>query len=397
MGRIVSAVVSYDGECAGLVGPFPVDIPWWAEVEQVAAHLEETLGVPVVVLRLLSVTGSDGCRDGHVTYHVAALEPPPSSLAACEFVDDDHPLRMHWARLRGVRELLGWAAGHVAMTGRPVQRKSWNLSGLFRLPTADGTVWLKAIPPFAAAEPVAIAAIADVDRDLVPAVLASAPDRLLLADIPGVDCWDAPAGTVTDALYRWAIAQSRIGQPPTGLPDRRPEQLRAAVQRLLDGPACAGLTAEELHTANGWQERWEMLADCGLPDTVVHGDFHPGNWRSGDGSPVILDLADAHLGNPVLDGLRAIDYLPADRQTAAAAAWTAAWAAAVPRSRPADALRIAWPLAHLAFAVRYQEFLDNIEPSEQVYHFDDPASVIRHAVASISTGKSSRSPAAEPA
>ena len=38
---------------------------------------------------------------------------------------------------------------------------------------------------------------------------------------------------------------------------------------------------------------------------MVHGDFHPGNWRCGDGPPVILDFADAHLGNPVLDGLRA--------------------------------------------------------------------------------------------
>jgi aminoglycoside phosphotransferase (APT) family kinase protein len=124
-----------------------------------------------------------------------------------------------------------------------------------------------------------------------------------------------------------------------------------------------------------------MLADCGLPDTVVHGDFHPGNWRCGDGSPVILDFADAHLGNPVLDGLRSIDYLPPDRRREAADAWIAAWSAAVPRSRPAEALLIAEPLAHLAYAVRYQEFLDNIEPSERVYHLGDPAGMIREALA----------------
>jgi Ser/Thr protein kinase RdoA (MazF antagonist) len=170
---------------------------------------------------------------------------------------------------------------------------------------------------------------------------------------------------------------------PNGLPDRRPQALCEAVRRLLDGPVGAKLTAEELRTVNGWQGRWEMLADCGLPDTVVHGDFHPGNWRRGNGTPVILDFADAHWGNPVLDGLRAIDFLPADRRHAAASAWIAAWTAALPQSRPAEALRVAEPLAHLAYAVRYQEFLDNIEPSEQVYHLDDPASVIRHAVASI--------------
>ncbi|MEW9548334.1 aminoglycoside phosphotransferase family protein [Nonomuraea sp. NPDC050783] len=383
MGRVVTAVVTYGDTCAGVIGPFQVDIPWWAEVEPVVAHLEEALGVHVVVLRLLTVEGSDGGRGGHVTYHVEALQPP-GSLGTCDFVDDDHPLRLPWARPSGLRELFAWASRHVALTGRPEQRKTWNLAGLFRLPTADGPVWLKAIPPFAAAEPVAIAAMAQVAPELVPTVLASAPGRLLLADVPGRDCWEASLETVADVVRRLATAQARIDQPPHGLPDRRPETLSAAVRDLLDGPTGAQLSPEELRAAGRLQRRWEMLADCGLPDTVVHGDFHPGNWRCGGGSPVVLDFADAHLGNPVLDGLRAIDYLPVDRRRAAADAWIAAWSAARPRSRPAEALRIAEPLAHFAYAVRYQEFLDNIEPSERVYHLGDPVAVIRHALASRS-------------
>jgi Ser/Thr protein kinase RdoA (MazF antagonist) len=186
-------------------------------------------------------------------------------------------------------------------------------------------------------------------------------------------------------VHRLATAQARIGQPPHAIPDRRPETLAAAVRDLLDGPVGTELSPGELRAARSLQWRWEMLADCGLPDTVVHGDFHPGNWRRGDGAPVILDFADAHLGNPVLDGLRVIDYLPAGRRRTAASAWIAAWTTAVPRSRPAAALRIAEPLAHLAYAVRYQEFLDNIEPSERVYHLGDPAAVIRHALASART------------
>jgi Phosphotransferase enzyme family len=381
----VTAVVTHDGACAGSVGPFPVDIPWWAEVEPVAAHLEQVLGGPVVLLRLLTVEGSDGARDGHVTYHAEALLPPPRELPPCEFAVDDHPLRMPWARAPGVRELLGWAAGHIDLTGRPVQRKTWNLACLFRLPAADGTVWLKAIPPFAAAEPAAIAAFAEVDPGLVPAVLASGPGRLLLADIPGTDCWVPSPQIVTGTVQRMVTAQARIGQSahglPGGIPDRRPEILAAAVRDLLDGPVGAELTAEELRAARGLQGGWEMLAGCGLPDTVVHGDFHPGNWRSDGGPAVVLDLADAHLGNPVLDGLRAIGFLPPALRAVAAGAWTEAWTAAVPRSRPADALRIAEPLAHFAYAVRYQEFLDNIEPSERVYHQGDPAGVIREALA----------------
>ena len=110
----------------------------------------------------------------------------------------------------------------------------------------------------------------------------------------------------------------------------------------------------------------------------MHGDFHPGNWR-GD-PPVVLDLADAHVGNPVLDGLRAVDYLPEPSRPAAVRAWVGAWAAARPDSDPARALAIGEPLGHLAYAVRYQEFLDGIEPSERVYHDGDPAASVRTAL-----------------
>lgn len=380
MARIVTAVVTHAGACAGTAGPFPVEVPWWAEVEPVVTHLEQTLGVPVVVLRLLGVDGSDGARDGQVCYLAEALRPP-GNLPRCEFVDDDQPLRQPWACASGLQELLQWAAQHVDLVGRPIQRKTWNLAGLFRLPTVAGPVWLKAIPAFAAAEPSAIAAFAQVDPKLVPTVLATAPGRLLLADIPGTDCWDAQPQVVADVVHRLTAAQARISQPPPDLPDRRPEILAAAVDDLLDGPVGTELSPGEVQAVRSLRPRWEVLADCGLPDTVVHGDFHPGNWRRGDGPPVVFDLADAHLGNPVLDGLRAIDFLPDGRRRAAADAWIAAWATAIPRSRPAEALRIAEPLAHLAYAVRYQEFLDNIEPSERVYHAGDPTASIRRAIA----------------
>jgi hypothetical protein len=381
MSRTVIAVVTVAGQCLGTVGPFPVDSPWWAEVGPVVAHLENALGTDVVVLRLLGVQGSDGARDGHVTYHVEAADRPARDLAPYDFRDDDHPLRLPWARPSGIEDLMQWAAGHVDLTGRPRQVRSWNLAGLFRLPTTDGLVWLKATPPFAAAEPHAIEAFAAVDPGLVPTVLASAPGRLLLADIPGEDCWDAPPHVVDGAVRRFVAAQARLSRPPVGVPDRRPEVFAASVATLLDGPVGAELTSDDLAAARRIAARWELLADCGLPGAVVHGDFHPGNWRSDGGPAVVLDFADAHFGSPVLDGRRAIDFLPEERRAAAADAWASAWIEMAPGSRPTDALRIAEPLAHLAYAVRYQEFLDAIEPSERVYHFGDPAASIRHALA----------------
>ncbi|MDT3445085.1 MULTISPECIES: hypothetical protein [unclassified Pseudofrankia] len=52
----------------------------------------------------------------------------------------------------------------------------------------------------------------------------------------------------------------------------------------------------------------------------------------------------------------------------------------MPGSDPARALAVAAPLGQLSYAVRYQEFLDNIEPSERIYHAGDPAATVRAAL-----------------
>jgi Phosphotransferase enzyme family len=406
MGRTVTARITHRDAEVGSIGPFPVAGPWWAEVEPVVQEVEKVLGGAAFVLRLLTVEGADGARDGHVTYHVAALEPPaatgpdgrrhrdarPGGTRRDGSGSDllaDHPSRLPWARADGIEALLAWAGAHVEILGRARQVRSWNLSALFRLETPRGPVWLKAFPPFAAAEPAALAAFAGVDPGLVPEVLATGPGRVLLADVPGRDGWDASGAEVGDVVGRLVTAQFHLADPEVRsaaggepLPDRRPEVLAGAVRDLLDGPVGAELTPQELRAARRLAPGWEVLAGCGLPDTVVHGDFHPGNWRCADGRrPVVLDLADAHRGNPVLDGRRALDFLPTERRGEAARAWISAWARAVPRSRPAEALSVAGPLAHLAYAVRYQEFLDRIEPDERVYHAGDPAAAIRQALA----------------
>ena len=396
MGRTVSAVVTWGEAYLGVIGPFPVSIPWWSEVEPVAAHLREVLDVPVFVLRLLLVDGGEGGRDGHVTYHVAALNRPAPGLLAERPIDQavlagPEELRSPWARLEGICEVLSWASDTLSAAGRrvtgpAVQRKTWNLAALFRLPTGKGPVWLKTTPRFAADEGSVIAALARVDPVLVPPVIGAGPRRVLLEHLPGEDCWDACPQIITSAIQRLAAAQAILaGQPaslPPGLPDRRTPVIAGQISALLDGPVASELSAGEVAAARGLISRFPLLDECGLPDTLVHGDFHPGNWRSDGGPAAIVDWADAHFGNPVLDGLRACDFLPPGKRPAAARAWIDAWASRIPGGEPARALRIAEPLAHLTYAVRYQEFLDGIEPSERIYHAGDPAAAIRAALRS---------------
>lgn len=380
VGRRVSAVVTSGERVVGSVGPFAVDVPWWAEVEPVTEHLRGVLGVPVYVLRLLGVDGGDGARDGHVTYHVEA-PGTTASLPAAALVTGDDPLRARWATAAGLAELFDWArdALGVALTGPVEQRKTWNLAGLFRLPTAAGPVWLKALPPFASDEAQVMAAFGAVDPTLVPRVLAAAPGRLLLADVPGTDCWHAPPDVLASGIERFVHAQSVIACAPPGLVDRTDPAADLAALLTRD----LGLSDAEVAAAHALLPRWAALAECGLPNTVVHGDFHSGNWRSRDGGPpTVLDFADAHVGNPVLDGLRVVDFLTPDRRAATRAAWVSAWRRACPDSDPARALVVGEPLAHLYYALRYQEFLDGIEESERIYHRDDPASSVRAALAS---------------
>lgn len=247
-------------------------------------------------------------------------------------------------------------------------------------------MWLKATPAFASDEASVIEAFARVDPSLVPVLLGAGEGRMLVEHIPGEDCWDATAGVVADGVGRFVAAQAALarspGDRPAGLRDRRAAVIVEEIGALLDGGAVPELTTGERAAALALSRRWRDLEACGLPGTIVHGDFHPGNWRSDGGPPVVVDFADAYFGDPVLDGLRLRDFLPETRRADAERAWITAWSAQVPGCDPARALTIGGPLAHLAYAVRYQEFLDGIEPDERVYHAGDPAAVIRHALAS---------------
>lgn len=378
MGKTVTAVVTSGGAPVGVAGPFTVDAPWWAEVETVTTHLGEVLGVPAYVLRLVRVEGGAVPRGGHVTYHVEAPGTTASLPPAPPLADD--PLRACFATAGGLRELFAWAhetlaAQGIAVTGPVAQRKTWNLAGLFRLPTDRGPVWLKALPAFAADEARVMAEFAAVDPSLVPDVLAAGEGRLLLTHLPGEDCWHAGEDVLAAGIHRYVAAQAVITPPRWLLHRDYPAEIDALLDRDL------GLSADEVTAARALLPGWAELAGCGLPTTIVHGDFHSGNWRSdGAGPPAVLDFADAHAGHPVLDGLRVTEFGNPARTPAAHAAWVAAWRAACPGSDPARALVLGEPLARLYLAVRYQEFLDGIEESERIYHDGDPASCVRDAL-----------------
>jgi phosphotransferase family enzyme len=388
--RTVHALVSCDGRYLGAAPPFEVATPWWADVEPVSAHLDELLGAPTAVLRLLRVAGAPDGRTGVATYHVEALGPvdpgrlDPTGPTDWSVVTRAQARRMPWAEPGGPQQLVDWALTSLGepLAGRPTQVKSWNLSCLYRLPLGDRAVWAKASAPFLATDAEAIRVVRRHDAELAPEVLASDGHRSLLAEAPGVDCYQTDPATIRAVVARWVAVQAAAADDPelAGLPARRPDELAgllAAVVSRLD-------LAERDAAVELVDDVPRLVAEldaAGLPLTLVHGDFHPGNWRSDGTHRQILDWGDCYLGHPAADVQRLMGWLPADQAAVAAGTWVDAWRAQRPGSDPERALAPMSVLARVVGAIIYQRFLDHIEPDERIYHEDDPVTEIRAALA----------------
>ena len=260
--------------------------------------------------------------------------------------DPDEPLRASWARPGGPAEDLAWAdaalergwdAAHGARGAGAVLEPVEPLA-----PAHDSaaTAWLKVVPPFFAHEGAILAALG---ADRVPEVLgirrgphAARRDprrRPLRREWRACSC-------------RWSISSSTCRPAWVGrvddllelrLPDWRRDALTVAFTDLV--ARWRGRLPEAVEVGldgllDGLAARWDHIDECGLPDTLVHGDFHQGNLRSaGPGHLVLLDWGDSGIGHPMLDQSAFLDRLsPADRQ-AVRQAWTDAVASGGPRLR----------------------------------------------------------------
>ena len=134
----------------------------------------------------------------------------------------------------------------------------------------------------------------------------------------------------------------------------------------------------------GLPQRFADLAACGIPDTLVHGDFHPGNVRGMPGHYRILDWGDCGIGHPMLDLRPSLEYFTSRDQLDAVNIWESEWSRQVPGCDARRAAELVRPLGPLYGAVVYQKFLDNIETTERPYHEGDPAHALQQA-ASMTT------------
>jgi hypothetical protein len=393
MDRIVTLVlVRSDGRALGALPSFSVSTPWWPDVAEVVESCRRLHGIHVTILRLLDVSAYDppGGMGGRVTY-VAELDgPAPTAMRPWTASLPDDPLRARWARPGGPARDIAWADEQLRAAGRPrqqpaVQMKTWNLSSIWRLPTRDGDVWLKAVPPFFAHEGAVMHALA---APTLPSLIAfDELGRTLLEDVQGVDQYQAPTerhAVMIDALVALqAGAVDRVGEIlAAGAPDWRAAPFAVAAADVVERGSGELDTGERRvldRLVAGLDARFRALAECGIPDTFVHGDFHTGNVRWTDAGPVIFDWGDCGIGNPLLDLPPFDRNLAAEHRPAARARWIEQWSVRAPGSDVARAVALVEPIAVLRLAIIYQRFLDGIEQTERRYHEADVPQQLREA------------------
>ncbi len=383
--RVSLVVVGNAGRVLGRLPEFPVATPWWQEVHPVVEGARDRFGLDCVVLRLFD-SELPRPQGGGVMYVAEAAEPLPAAvetqLEPFDGVLREDPLRLRWAQPGGPAADLAWAedvllARRLERIGPAEQLRSWNLSSIWRLPLAGGTAWLKVVPPFFAHE-------GDILRRLqggpVPRLLGHDGDRILLADVPGSDQYDAElpellemVSALVDLQAAWIGRTSELLE--IGLPDWRGSELASSIEDVVARRgAHVPVEARSALDAfvSGLEARFAAIDACGLPSTFVHGDFHPGNVRGGEGrGSTLLDWGDCGVGNPLLDLSAFLGRVPSDVMPVLRDHWVAEWRRHVPGSDPALVAQLIGPVAAARQAVMYQLFVDALEPVERRYHDAD--------------------------
>lgn len=394
---------------SGVLGPFTVDSPYWPDVEPVVAAAREQAGVDLTVLRLLvtpDLSAHAGSQGGCVSYLAQVTQPIPAqsrllapTSAELGAAAREHPLRLPWAQPDGIASIVAWAddalrAAGTPRTGPVQQVKTWNLSSVLRLPTASGMVWCKSVPPFFAHEGAIITAVAVNHPDLVPRLLGVdvRTGSVLMAHLPGEDQWHCPPHRMhemvqvfVDLQNEWSGRMSDL--LALGLPDWRAPALLDQLTTLIGRPDVwddlgdddrRGLDAQ----LGQLPSTLTALTECGIPQTLVHGDLHTGNWRYGDGRLTLLDWGDSGVGHPMLDLPAFLGRAPEADRPRLRAAWAQRWSAHHPQAETERAMKLIEPVAALHQALIYRTFLDQIEPDERIYHRNDVPRWLRRAVQS---------------
>ncbi len=286
-------------------------------------------------------------------------------------------------------DAVGWIDAWLAeqdatRTGPVEQMRSWAISALLRVPSSGGDLYFKAMIGTLNREVTVTQALAANCPGSIPAVAAADGARgwLLLRDFhaqplaanPDLARWEA-------ALREYAEIQIALAERIDelfgwGCSDSRLERLAAQIDPLLgdtdsmlpDQPG--GIPREQINALQAAGPRLgamcERLAAFGLPDTLVHGDFHDENIAVDGARSVYFDWTDACVAHPFFDVAVFLSEtsMPdnAGQHARLLAAYLEPWGRMADASRLQEAAGLARVLGALRQCVTYQQLVRGLGP-----------------------------------
>jgi hypothetical protein len=326
-------------------------------------------------------------------YWLALRDVDPARLAPgltegiTSWLEEQHgapipPQRAPWARPGWLDEVHAWASQRFAVRSGPHLVRQWPLSSVQRIETDEGPLYLKAAFALFHHEPVVTDALCQRHPGLVPEIVAVERKRgwLLMRELPEAQVadhrfasWLETVRTLAGIQQDWTDRGAQLAA--LGAPDRSVERLRLELPHL----------AERYPTVSRALPRLERLCDAlaatELDQTLVHGDFHPGNAVSGANGIVIFDWSDACLAPACFDLATFLRWTrSAKRRDGLVAAYADCW-------ETSDIRRLwslAAPLAHLHHAVSYLQIGAALEPADRGLFPYEPRRWVRAALKLLS-------------
>jgi hypothetical protein len=298
-------------------------------------------------------------------------------------------LRARWARPGWHARARAWVRDALEAAGQPRSgafeiRRMWGISATARVETAGaGAAWFKAVFPHFDSEVTITRFLETVLPDAVPHVIAAEESEgwLLLGDVgPGPIGFESTEVQLAAAVrclvaIQAALAGREEELRSAGVRDRPLLQLADEVAKAMQDPAeieGPDVPAGRLTAVVDWVRRQAAwLEGIGMPETLLHGDFHVFNVIERNGRPVIIDWSDAAISNPLLEIGPWFGHpkAPGDPDRA----WSV-WLDALSAIGPVDSLREerdrVFALASAFQLVSYADIVRNLEPANR-YQLSD--------------------------
>jgi hypothetical protein len=239
-------------------------------------------------------------------------------------------LRPPWGRPGWFERAADWIVATLGDADLPAptsiaQFRHWGISAVMRVDSGADRYWFKAVSQHFRREAGITAFLDRQAPGSVARVIGVDIDRgwLLLGDLGSHAGHPDPHDLREPFEYLIELQRRFIGRETdlvaAGCDPRPLTSIPHDLARVLDDPiVCDWLDVppDRAQRQLEWlHEAVRGIDALGLPDLLVHGDFHPGNVvATGDGRRVLFDWSDAAISKPFVDVLTWASWMPDDAE-----------------------------------------------------------------------------------